>query len=52
MAYETKALLIMLAQMALMTDSKKMYKIIAQTANAEGVILKPFEEAKAEMEND
>ena len=27
-------------------------KIIAQAANAEGVILKPFEDAKAELEND
>jgi len=52
MAYETKVLLIMLAEMALRTNSKKMYKIIAKTANAEGVVLKPYDEARAEMEED
>jgi mannitol/fructose-specific phosphotransferase system IIA component (Ntr-type) len=48
--YETKALLICLAEHAVATDSKQMYRIIANMANAEGVVLKSFEEAKAERE--
>ena len=51
MAYETKALLIAIAQIALRTNSKEVYKAIMQIANAEGVILKPFDEAKAELED-
>ena len=51
MAYETKVLLILLADAALRTNSEEMYGIIAKTANAEGVILKPFDEAKAELES-
>jgi hypothetical protein len=50
--FETKALLISLAEHALRTDSGEMYKIIAKMANAEGVILKSFDEAKAELEED
>ena len=52
MAYETKALLTLLADAALRTDSKKMYKIIAKAANSEGVFLKSYEEAKAEADDD
>ncbi|MDR1665304.1 MAG: hypothetical protein LBR83_10380 [Clostridiales bacterium] len=52
MAYETKALLTLLADAALRTNSKEMYKIIAKTANSEGMLLKPYEEAKAELESD
>ena len=50
MAYETKALLIALAQLALRTNSREMYKAIAQIANSEGVVLKSWDEAKAETE--
>lgn len=49
MAYETKVILISLAKHALTTNSKEMYKIIAEMANAEGVVLKSWDEAKAEM---
>ena len=52
MAYETKALLALLADAAVRTDSKKMYNIIAKAANTEGLVLKSFAEAKAEMENE
>lgn len=52
MAYETKVLLIALADAALKTDSKEMYKLIAKMANAEGVVLPSYNDAKAEMEND
>jgi hypothetical protein len=52
MAYETKVLLTLLADTACRTNSKEMYKVIAKIANTEGVILKPYEEAKAEQEND
>ena len=51
MAYETKALLALLADAALRTNSKEMYRIIAKTANVEGLVLKPFEEALAEIES-
>jgi len=51
MAYETKVILIALAQMALRTNSKEMYKYIAQMANAEGLVLKSWDEAKAESED-
>ena len=50
MAYETKALLMALSEIALRTNSKDMYKAIAKIANTEGLILKPYEEAKAELE--
>ena len=49
MAYETKVLLSLLADTALRTDSKEMYKVIAKIANTEGLLLKPYEEAKAEL---
>ncbi|MCL2009153.1 MAG: hypothetical protein FWG71_01235 [Synergistaceae bacterium] len=52
MAYETKVLLGFIADMALRTNSKKMYKGIAKIANAEGMILKPYDEAKAELEDE
>ena len=50
MAYETKVLLTALADVALRTNSKEVYKVIAKMANVEGVILKSFEEAKEELE--
>ena len=49
MAYETKVILIALANAALTTKSKEMYKLIAQMANAEGVVLKQYDEALAEL---
>ena len=51
MAYETKVLLLLLADTALRMDSKGMYKVIAKIVNAEGVILKPYAEAKAELDD-
>ena len=51
MAYETKVILIALARLAVRTNSKAMYKEIAEMANAEGVVLKPYEEARAELES-
>ena len=49
MAYETKVLLIALAKIAVKAGSvKEMYEAIADMANAEGVLLKPYEEAKEE----
>ena len=51
-AYETKVLLIALSDAALRTNSKEMYRIIAKMANAEGLILPSYKEAKAELEND
>jgi len=50
MAYETKALLISLARIAILTNAKEMYLYIAEIANAEGVVLKSWEEAKAQTE--
>ena len=52
MAYETKVLLIALAEIACRTDAKEVYKAIARMANAEGVIIKPFEDAKAELDEE
>ena len=50
-AYETKVILISLAEIAVKAnDAKEVYKAIAKMANAEGVILKSYEEAKAELE--
>jgi len=49
-AYEAKVLLIALADTALRTNSKEMYKVIAKMANAEGIVLQNYDEAKAEME--
>ena len=45
MAYETKALLIAIANiMRLSKDMKQAYEALAEMANAEGVILKPLED--------
>jgi|GEM_PF-974336 len=51
-AYETKVILISLAEIAVRTNAKEVYKAIAKMANAEGVILKSYEEAKAELEEE
>ena len=50
-AYETKVILISLAEIACRTNAKEVYNAIARMANAEGVILKSYEEAKAELED-
>jgi hypothetical protein len=50
MAYETKVLLIGLADAAAKARSKVMYDLIAKMANAEGVILDVYEEAVKEHE--
>ena len=50
MAFETKVILISLAQHACRTESKEMYKIISEMANAEGTVIKSYEEARAELE--
>ena len=51
MAYETKVILIALAQLAARENSKKIYNAITEMANADGLVLKPFEEARtAELE--
>ena len=48
-AYETKALLIALANIARKSASlSEFYKALEEVANAEGVVLKPLEEAKEE----
>ncbi|MCL2086572.1 MAG: hypothetical protein FWH05_03150 [Oscillospiraceae bacterium] len=52
MAFETKVLLGLLADAAIRTDSKAMYRIIAKVANSEGVVLKPYKEAKAEIDSE
>ena len=50
MAYEIKVLLISLAEIACRTNAKGVYIAIMKMANAEGVIIKPYDEAKAELE--
>jgi len=51
MAYETKTLLMSMAQYAIAKQSKMMYDYVAKVANVEGLILEPFEEVK-ETEKD
>ena len=51
LAYETKVLLIALAEIVCKANNtKEIYNAIAKMANAEGVILKTYEEAIAELE--
>ena len=52
MAYETKVLLIALAEIACRTNAKEVYRAIVRMANVEGVILKSYEEAKAELDEN
>jgi hypothetical protein len=51
-AFETNALLVSMAEYAIAIKSRKMYRYIANVANAEGVVMKSYEEAKAEAETD
>lgn len=52
LACETKVMLISLAEIAVRTNAKEVYKVVAKMANVEGVILKSYDEAKVDMEND
>ena len=53
MAYETKVILMMLARIAARAKSiKDVYNAIADAANAEGVVLKPYEEFRTELEEE
>ena len=52
MSYEIKVILKSLADMALLTKSKTMYRLISNMANVEGVVLKPYDEAIKELENE
>ena len=51
MAYETKVLLMALAEIACRTNAKEVYNALVKMANVEGVILKSYDEAKAELED-
>jgi len=51
MAYETKVILASLAQHAAIAKSEYMYNVIANMANTEGVVLKPYDEAIKEVPN-
>ena len=50
--YDTKALLVSLAEIALLNKSKPIYKAIMKIANVEDVKLASYEEALAELEAD
>ena len=50
--YETKVILISLAEIAARTQAKEVYRSIAKMANAEGVILQTYDEARAEIEEE
>ena len=50
MAYETKIILIALANAAVRDNAKGVYKLISEMAHADGIVLKPFDEARAELE--
>ena len=52
MAFETKVLLRSLADSALLAKNKQMYRLVANLANVEGVLLKPYDEAIKDMGND
>ena len=50
MAIESKAILVALAELTIRTTPKEMYKIIAKMADVDGVYLKSYEDAMAEIE--
>ena len=54
MAYETKALLIAIGNIMRMSggDMEKAYNAIAEMANAEGVVLRPYKEENADDNKD
>jgi len=53
MAYETKALLSAISDIIVKAKTpKEIYKSVRKMANVEGVVLKPYDEAKKEAESD
>ena len=52
MAFETKVILRSMADYALATKNKPMYRYISNLANVEGLTLKPYNEALEELESD
>lgn len=51
--YETKALLSALSDITVKAKStKEVYASIQKMANVEGLVLKPFDEAKKELEKE
>ena len=50
MAYETKVILIALADTAARTKAKDIYRLIVKMANVDGIDLKSYEDAVAEIE--
>ena len=52
MAFETKALLILLAEVACMNGERQKYNAIQKMANAEGTVIKSYGEARAEYEKE
>ena len=50
MAYETKVILIALADKALRTNAKEVYELISKMADADGIAMEPYDEAKAKLE--
>ena len=51
-AYETRVLLIGMAEYAVEARVKKMYNYVAKMLNSEGVTLKSYEDAVAELESE
>ena len=52
LAYETKVLLVALAQIVCKAENiEEIYASLMQMANSEGVILKPYEDARLELES-
>ena len=52
MAYETKVLLSLLAEVAARTKAKEVYEVIANAANVEGLIIPPYEKARGKLEKE
>ena len=51
MAYETKVILVAIAEMFCKAESlEEAYAALKKIANAEGVVLQPYEEVRAEVE--
>ena len=50
--FDTKVLLVSIAEIAVRDKAKSVYKAIAKMANVEGVSLPTYEEARSEIEAD
>ena len=51
MAYETKVILGLIARIILKSKTlKEAYNEVVRAANAEGIIMKPYDEAKTELD--